>query len=399
MIPRTLSASSLQVAELCMDRWVEEYINRAPSFNNNAAMIGTAFHGGAEMFVKAVFIDKTHAHLDRKKQLELLITFYTNSYVETFQSGDITTPEYEDGLELTKRWFKRTDLGTKPMLYVESAEVKETIKVPYNHPDGSVQELNFNYIIDRVDRIGETEYEVVDYKTIRVPLQPEDLESKIQARAYALAIQIKHPDATKITVTFDQIRHDTISMTFGRDDNIAFWRFLTASAQRIVDMKPEDVRPTLNPECGYCVKKYTCPLMQKNIAAGGIHSLSVTEAVVTIEQLTNQMKANKRIVEDLTDKVMLHAAQTDQLEWADANGTIDVAVTARGVRKFPADRAAEIMGPELFAQMGNMTITNLEKVIKDESLDPEMRAQLQGLIYKETGNLSLKIKPRKTLGV
>src|SRR5699024_4479079 len=114
----------------------------------------------------------------------------------------------------------------------------------------------------------ETEWEVVDYKTVRVPIQPDDLDTKIQARAYSLAIQIKHPEATKIKVTFDLLRHDPVSIEFTRDDNIAFWKFLVAETQRIVDLDEADVRPTLNPECGFCVKKYSCKLLQANIAGG-----------------------------------------------------------------------------------------------------------------------------------
>ena len=230
MIPKTLSASSLQVWTLCPDRWVAEYLERAPSFSNSAADVGTAFHAGAEMFVKAIFTDKTHdiTTMTRKQQKELLITFYQMGYIQTFNSADLETEEFKDGLALTMRWFERTDLTTKPMVGVESTELKETIEVPYNHPDGTVHQLNFNYIMDRVDQIEKTVWEVVDYKTIRVPLQPDDLEDKIQARAYALAIQIKHPEATKVIVTFDQIRHEPISRHFTRDDNIAFWRFLTA---------------------------------------------------------------------------------------------------------------------------------------------------------------------------
>ena len=211
MIPRTLSASSLQVWTLCPDRWVAEYMNRAPSFSNSAADVGTAVHGGLEMFVKAFFVDKTHdpVALGRVKQKELLITFYQMSYVQTFGTADMETPEYKDGFQLTMRWFERTDLAAKQMIGVESVELKETIKVPYNHPDGTVKELDFNYIMDRVDQLADTVWEVVDYKTIRVPLQPDDLEDKLQARAYALAIQIKHPEATHVKVTFDRSEEHT----------------------------------------------------------------------------------------------------------------------------------------------------------------------------------------------
>ena len=55
------------------------------------------------------------------------------------------------------------------------------------------------------------------------------------------------------------------------------------------------------------------------------------------------------------------------------------------------------MGPELFAQMGSMTLGNLEKIIKDKSLPREMRDQLQGLISWTNGNLQLKVKPKKAL--
>jgi hypothetical protein len=399
MIPRTLSASSLQVWTLCPDRWNAEYLNRAPSFSNSAADVGTAFHGGAELFVKALFVDKTHdpAKMSRKEQKELLVTFFQMSYIQTFNSADLETAEYKDGFALTMRWFERTDLTTKPMLGVESTELKETILVPYNHPDGTVHELSFNYIMDRVDQIEDTVWEVVDYKTIRVPLQPEDLEDKIQARAYALAIQIKHPEATKVIVTFDQIRHEPISLEFSRDDNIAFWRFLTEETQRIIDTPESDARPRLNPECGFCVKKFTCPLMQRNIAAGGIHSLSIDESIDLVAKLKAQIKANERIVSDLEDIVFRHAAESDTLQWETGDGAHEVEVGVGRRRQFPAHKAAEIMGPELFAQMGSMTLGNLEKIIKDESLPKDMRDQLSSLIAWTNGNLQLKVKPKKKL--
>lgn len=399
MIPKTLSASSLQVWTLCPDRWVAEYLNRAPSFSNSAADVGTAFHGGAELFVKALFVDKTHdpATMTRKQQKELLITFYQMSYIQTFGTADMETEEYKDGFQLTMRWFERTDLTTKPMKGVESTELKETITVPFNHPDGTVHQLNFNYIMDRVDQIEDTVWEVVDYKTIRVPLQPEDLENKIQARAYALAIQIKHPEATRVIVTFDQIRHEPISLEFTRDDNIAFWRFLTEETQRIIDTAESDARPRLNPECGFCVKKFTCPLMQRNIAAGGIHALSVDESIDLVAKLKAQIKANERIVSDLEDIVFRHAAETDTLHWETGDGGYEVEVGVGRRRTFPAHKAAEIMGPELFAQMGSMTLGNLEKIMKDESLPKGMRDKLGELIAWTNGNLQLKVKPTKKL--
>lgn len=394
MIPKTLSASSLQVAALCLDRWCSEYIDRAPNLSNPAGDVGTTVHSALEQFVKAIYIDKTHIDLDKTKQKELLVTFYQMSYVQTFNTADFDTPEFNDGFDLCIAWFRRTHLDR--IFKIESCELKETIKIPYNHPDGTLHEIDFNYIMDRVDQLSDTEWEVVDYKTIRVPIQPDDLDTKIQARAYALAIQIKHPECTKVKITFDLLRHEPVSMFFSRDDNIAFWRFLCNETQRIVDTPRESVQPTLNPECGYCVKKYTCPLLQKNINAGGYHNLDIHEKAKLAANLQVQVKANTRIIDELEEALMRHAAETDSLEWEtdDGSTTVEIGMTA-GRRGFDARQAAEIMGPELFATMGNMTLGNLEKIIKDESLDPEMRASLKTLISKGNGNLKVFIKPKK----
>lgn len=397
MIPKTLSASSLQVWALCPDRWAAEYLDRGEGMSGFAADIGTSVHGGLEMFVKAVFIDKTHAGLTRVQQKDLLISYYQMSYVQTFGTADMETPEYKDGFALTMKWFERTDLIAKDMKCVESAELKETIPVPYNNPDGTVHEFAFNYIMDRVDQLEETVWEVVDYKTVRVPIQPEDLENKIQARAYALAIQIKHPECTKVKVTFDLLRHLPVSLWFTREDNIAFWRFLCDTAQEIADRDRSDAKPRLNSECGFCIKKATCRLMTSNIAVGGIHSLSVDEAVDKVRLLKDQMKANKRLVEDLEDIIYLHAATTDELNWETGDGAYEVDISAGKARVFPFHQAAEIMGPDLVAQMGNMTLGNLDKLIKDESLPADMRNKLAGLVSWTNGSLRLNIKPKKTV--
>ncbi len=396
MIPRTLSASSLQVAALCMDRWNAEYNHRAPSFSNVAADVGTSFHGGAEMFVKAVYIDKTHTGLTRPQLKDLLITFYQMSYVQTFGTTDMETEAYEDGFKLSMRWFERTKFDD--LEHVESAELKETIPVPYNLPDGSRGEVPFNYIMDRVDYLGDDCWRVVDYKTVRIPIQPEDLDAKLQARAYALACQIKHPNAKRITVMFDLIRHEPIALTFTREDNIKFWHFLCAETQRIVNTDEADIQPTLNPECRFCVKKFSCKLMQKNVDAGGIMSLSVDQAAELWLEINQRMAAQKGILDSLEDIIMRDAVNREELEWETSNGALDVIVgMTNGRRSVNAEAALQILGEETFQKYGSysMTVGSVEELIKDPTVDPEVRTKLKGTIFKGNGNLKLTVKPKK----
>lgn len=395
MIPKSLSATSLQVAELCMDRWVAEFLHRAPDYGNAAADVGTTVHGALEDFVRAVYIDKTHADLDRVQQKELLITFLQMSYVKTFNTTDTDTAEYQDAFKLAMRWFERTLWDD--VEYVESVELKETIEVPYNHPDGTVQQVPFNYIMDRVDYLGNNVWRVVDYKTIRASMSPGDLEAKLQARAYALAIQIKHPDAQRIHVVFDLLRHEQIGLTITRDDNIKFWRFLCAETQRIVNTDEADVKPSLNKECKWCVKKVTCELFQLNAINGGIMGLTIDEIAAKYEMLGDMQATLNIILPQLEEELMKHAAMTEILEWETSDGREVEVYTSNGRRSVNAERAQELLGPDLFAQYGKqtMTVSAVEELIKDPTIPPEVRAKLKTTISKGIGQLKVKVSKKK----
>lgn len=409
MIPRTLSASSLQVASLCLDRWNAEYMHRTPNFSNAAADVGTSVHGALEQYVKAVYIDKTHAELDKIKRKELLITFYQMSYVQTFATADMDTAEYRDGFALAMKWFERTDLES---MEVMSVEEKRGFEVPFNHPDGPAHSCEvcaakqtpgvcyvpFNFVMDRLDKVGENRYRVVDYKTIRIPINPEELENKIQARAYALAVQIMFPETEEVVVQFDLLRHEAVTVYIKREENIAFWRFLCAELQRLVNTPEEDIIPTLNPECRFCVKKFSCELMTKNITAGGIMSLDVDGAAKLLEALTNQMAANRSLIEGLEEIIMKHAADIDQLEWDSMDGEFEIGVgLTSGRRSVNGQRAAEIMGPQLFGQLGSITVAKVEDLIKDTTLPQEMREQLKTTMSKSNGNLKAFAKRKKKI--
>lgn len=388
MLPKSLSATSLQVAALCMDRWKHEYFDKAEGFSGVAANIGSSVHGALEKYVEAVYINKT-----REPDLKFLEGLYAVSFMETFGHADTSTDEYIDGLAMVKKWFARTDFTGVEVI---SVEVKKQMQIPVEY-QGQKVTIPFSYIIDRLDKLGPGEYRVVDYKTVRVPIQPDDLENKIQARAYALSVQRDYPDAEKIRVVFDLLRHDQIGLIFTKEDNFKTAHYIMNEAQRIVDTDETQIVPTLNMECGYCIKASTCPVLKTNIDAGGLHSLTPEQKAERKYQAEALIKANKVVLEQLEELLLVEAVERDELGWKTPDGGHMVEIGAPRRRVFDAYQAAEIMGPKLFAQMGSMTIGNLEKIIGDDSLDPDMRAKLKALLTWTQGDLKAKVKKVNTL--
>lgn len=386
MIPKSLSASSLNVAALCMKRWEAEYIDRVPGISGWAANIGTSCHGALEEFIRTCYIEKS-----LEPSWDLLHKLYLISYTDTFGSADTTTAEFKDGLKMVRRWFDRTDMAG---FEVESVEVKDNIEIPATLSNGEKITFPLNFVIDRLDRTGPTTWRIVDYKTNRVPIQPEELHSKFQARIYGLAVQIKHPEATEIRVVFDLLRHDPVGTKITRDDNIATWEWLKREAQRIVDT-PHDPEPTLNMECGYCQIKATCPLMTQNIQAGGIHSLSIDEVAALKFKIEAQAKGQGYLIEQLDERLLREAAEREELEYS--TESIDVIVTASRRRQIDASLVAQIIGPEMFSTLGSITLGVVDELIKDPSIPLEKRNELKKLIYYKTGDPKAKVKPKATL--
>jgi hypothetical protein len=387
MLPRTLSASSLKVASLCLMRWKAEYLDRTPSFSTHtAAEVGSTFHLACERYVEKCYIERTH-----EPSWNLLKDLLGIAFIEIFKSQDLSRPEYQDALKLAKRWHDRTSFeGVEVM----SVEKKETITIEGVH-DGQVVKVPFNYIIDRVDRLGPGEYRVVDYKTQRVPMRSEELHDNVQARAYALAVQIKYPDAVKIRVQMDLIRHDPVGIIVTKQENIEFWNFLCATVQDILDVKEADVKPTLNMECGYCVLKATCPALRKNIGAGGIHKLSTGELAHLQFQIEAQMKANGDLKDQIEELLLLEAVNRDELGWAEESTGVQVEVVASRRRQIDASEVAKIIGPEEFSKLGSITIGVVDDLVKDPNMTPEQRQALKSLIYYKTGEPKAKDKPIK----
>src|SRR3954467_5007859 len=153
MRPKSISASSLNVADLCLARYKAEHIDRGRGMSGNAASLGTSVHGALEMYVKNCIMETTFP-----QTINQLLEFFRISYM-TYFSSDLETEEYLDGVQMLKAWHKRTDFS---QFTVVSTEVKTSFPVPT-----TIGPLPFNYIWDRFDQIGPREYRVVDYKTNR----------------------------------------------------------------------------------------------------------------------------------------------------------------------------------------------------------------------------------------
>lgn len=388
MRPNSLSASALQVADSCLSRYHATSIMKAGSPGKSAATLGSSVHGALEMYVKACYLDKT-----QQPSLKLLLDLFKISYITEYSSSDTNTDEFEDGTKMLTNWHERTDF-TK--FTVVSCEVKESFSVPT-----SIGDIPFNYIWDRFDQINETTIKVVDYKSNRWALSPEDLKKKIQARCYGLAAAIKAKQlgltVDKIWIEFDLLRHTPVGTVFTREDNAATWAFIKSTAERIIATPDTGIPETLNAECTWCVRKVSCNELAKTVLVGGVLGLDFADAVDKRTHLNWQVSAIKKAVEELDEFITTEAQERDILEYETDNNKLSYKISNR--RNVDGERVQAIVGEELFRRYGAvaMTIGNFDKLLRDPDLSDTMKADLKALVYKSYGEPRVNTEARSPI--
>lgn len=387
MIPKTLSATAVDVAENCLARFKVEMLDRSKGITNRAASNGSTVHAALEDYVTAVYVTKS-ATSDPK----LLLKYYKAHAITNFGSTDFE--EYPDGVDMLEKWFARTtpefDSGKRTVM---SVEVKKTFPLKT-----SVGIIPFTYIFDRLDKKDDGSIEVVDYKTNRWSFSPEDLRHKVQPRAYAVAasVQLKEEGVSwdRIRVQFDMLRHTPIGTSFNRDDNIKTYSYLQEVAERIIATSAATAPATLNTMCGFCSVKSTCPVLLKNVNTGGMFSLTPAQIVDRRTELDFQRKAVVAALAEIDNYVIDQAQKTDETEWTTDSNRMQIAVSKR--RTVDPQMVEKIIGDDLFSRYGGKTITlaQVDKLMKDASVSEEMKRDLKSMIHTKVGEPYVKSESR-----
>ena len=379
MIPKSLSATAIANFEGCPARYVAESFHKVPSMSGDAAQVGTVIHAGLEEFVREAFLVK-----GTDPALEFLIDSCREPYRAAFGSDD----KYWSDVEwMAVRWHERT----VPLLEkreVLSVETKNAFALKTSAGD-----IPVNYIFDRIDRLPDGSVEVTDYKSIRARLAPADLEGKIQPRLYALAAQLEHPDAESVWVNFDLLRHDPIGFKFTREQNRDTFRHLKHVAEQVIATDIEAPPETINPDCRWCLKKLTCSALQANVLAGTSLAISdPLEAAKLRVRLDQQAKALALAVDELDSIILGSAKEQDVTEFEDDE--VYVSIGGRRTRSIDPKAVAEVIPPEVMAKYSGLTVTNFDKMLKDDDLDPQQKSLLGGLVSWKSGASSVSVKQK-----
>lgn len=378
---KSLSATQAKMYENCPAQWQAVYGSGSypPDVDNDAAKLGQTLHAALESFVGDFMV----GGCDRAAfgDFEVLQAYFLKEYENRFTG----TSHYKPGVTMLANWHAATTLldGRK----VLHTEQKKRFRIPVRD-----SEIPVNFVLDRHDLRANGEHEVVDYKSSAVPVQPDQLGDDLQARIYALGVQLEYPEADGVWVTFDMLRYDSVSRWFTKDENRETYRYLRRLAERIVNDKT--FAETLNPDCRFCIRRFNCATLNSHTKAGGPLSISdPDEAANRRRELANAETAIKNMREQLDAYLLRYAEENDILEWYTDETVVTIGASKR--RVFDHDVVLGIVGPDLMARQGNVTLSTIDRWLEGDELTVEQRSQLRQAIDKKYGDPKVKTKAKK----
>lgn len=374
LLPNTLSASAIETFLNCPAEYKAQIINRAQDLSGSAASLGTTCHTSIEGW-----LTDGHYLAGHPDEWAVMKAYYDEAYWANFADNK----RYEEGAKLLKNWLARQDWSNRTVVSVED---KKSFPLPT-----SVGTIPVTYIRDRLDLRADGLPEVIDVKSLSMPLQPEDLKRKIQARIYAVATQLEYPDAERIWVTFDMLRYDSIGIVFTKAENRATWLYLRRIAEEII--ASDGSRETINPTCRWCIRKSICETLHTHTVHGG--TLGITDVAWAAQQLedTRNIIGGLRSTEAELEKIVVDGMRAaDQTEFT--TGELDVAVAISGRRHIDPQMLATLVGDDIMVKYGSINVSNVDLMLRTEALTPEVKSRVKQLFTTNYSEPSIKIKKR-----
>ena len=271
-------------------------------------------------------------------------------------------------------------------------------------PDEKGQAHILAGIIDRVDKIGDGEYEIIDYKTSRRLPSQEAADMDFQMSLYHMALMRKWPgtDPAKIKLSLYFLKHnEKISSTRGKE---ALKATCEAALKIIREIEQKTIKndfpPVVSKLCDYCPYKQICPawkhLYKKE--EKNFDEAKLQEALKEYFGIKSVASKNEARLSELQGIIKSYM-ETNKLERVFDERGYYISKKLQQRFKYDFDKVKEILIAAGLENVWQKILEADDKKLKLilKTLSPALRAQIEShkILSKEFMVLTASTKPVK----
>lgn len=276
-----LSASTLESYEACPRRLWKRKIDDPKHVNTVFTEIGRSVHRALELY-----------HTEGLGKHNNLAELY-DEVCKEFTPLDFG--KFSDMRTLLQQYEQENPLPT-PTIGVE---------IPFEFKVGDFDLVGY---IDRIDYLGDGQYEIVDYKTSYLKKEEEELRHDVQGVIYDIALRKSWeqdafpglPEPESVTFSLYFIRYGKVSVEYDQDQRDNALAFVEYTGHRI-EMDDDEPEARLNSYCRSCEYRGDCSLF-----SGDWRKYVDEEIYGDLDQLVGsleKLKHIKKIIEAKTAEI------------------------------------------------------------------------------------------------
>ncbi|MBI4234735.1 UvrD-helicase domain-containing protein [Candidatus Peregrinibacteria bacterium] len=234
---KNLSYSQIDTFRTCPLQYNYKYVLKIPLQDSHTLSFGSSVHETLREFYQRLKTGK-------KVSVELMEELYEKSWQPFgYESVEQEKSKKEKGLEILKNFYEK---NKNPWVIPAFLEKNFFLRVG---------EYAISGRIDRIDKLEDGTYEVIDYKTGRFK-KTQNLKKDLQLSIYALAIkEVFGFTASKLSLYYLE---DNVKVSTARSDedmkNVAI-----EFEEMIGGMQKSDFMPTPGEMCNFCPFRLICP--------------------------------------------------------------------------------------------------------------------------------------------
>lgn len=357
---KPLSATSVKMYLECLLKYYYQYVDKKPREESGEHLaFGIAVHSALERMYNLLKDSEGQAPTPEMYN-DVLATFRDTAA----ECGLSDLSLYQEGKDMITERLDNVTLEEKIISLEERFHLTTEGGTPFT---GSIDKL--------IELDPETAV-VIDYKTSRMALTQEEADRDIQLSMYDLAVSLLYPQYKTIVLAFDYLRLGDVVTHRTPEQRKIFSEFLDSVYKNIQELKPEDVKPKLNPFCGWCQFKNFCPAYTKaindpDLLITPLSSMSEDEFVQSWVRVKDVKKLVDSRAREMTDQAYQRVMK-GQNSIKGAGYEVYKVQTPRV--NYDSSTILEVVGPEKFAKMASVSKSAVDKFLKD---NPDYKDKIQ----------------------
>lgn len=249
-----ISYSALETFNTCPAQYKFQYVERIKVPKSKEAAFGSLIHEVLKMYHEP-------SRLSPLSEDELLKYFTQKWDPSVYQDSQEEAFAFHQGIDLLKKYYQANQDLTFNIVNLETA-----FEAPILDGSGlSAGRQEFNQVTGRIDRIDKLEdgtFEVIDYKTGKKMPPQKIVDNNLQLSVYHLGLVNRWPSFAEkpVKLSFYFVQHGEKLSTTRNSQELEETKDKVLTI--INEIKKSSFQPRSNPLCNWCPYQPHCPLFK-----------------------------------------------------------------------------------------------------------------------------------------